>query len=134
MSSSSQNINVQEEFSQRLTVHKNLCQDVLVTTEDKVRLCLLKHKERLNMRNEWMVPLGIFLTLIAALCAADFKVFILKAEVWEAIFLLSAVISFVWFVISVIRAWKCRGENDIEVIITTLKAQQLVEDQISKKN
>ncbi len=115
-------IDVQREFSKRLTVHKSLDQEVVVTTVDKVRLCLLGNQDCLRAQRQWLTPLSLLITLLAALLATDFKDFGLTAAVWEALFILAALASFVWLVIAGFRAWKNRAAGGIEQIIAELKA------------
>ena len=72
----------------------NLGQNVIVTTEDKIRLCLTKHLQRIEQKNSWAVPLGILLTILIIFPTTTFKDFIVSAEVWQAIFIISGIISF----------------------------------------
>lgn len=115
-------INVQEEFSKKLTVHTSLDQEVIVTTADKVRLCLIAHRDRMTARREWLLPLGILTTLITALIAATFRNFILDAEVWEAVFVIAALVSGIWLIYTVIKAIKYWKKADVENIVERLKA------------
>lgn len=128
MNPTSGTINVQKEISAAVTVHKNLGQEVMVTTEDKVRLCLIEHRQSLRAKNKWTVPLGIFATLVVALCAADFRQFIVSADVWKALFILSTVVTFIWLARSGYHAYVHRKGGDIDEIVLALKAQQLSQD------
>lgn len=120
-------IDVEREFSRRLTVHKSLDQEVVVTTVDKVRLCLLENQECLKTRREWVTPLSLFLTLLASLFATEFKDFGLAAPVWEAIFVLGAAASAVWFLIGAVSAWRNRTAGGVEQIVEELKAHTVVD-------
>ena len=44
----------QDDLNSEVIIHKNLTQDVLVTTEDKMKLTLIEYREILASRNEWL--------------------------------------------------------------------------------
>jgi len=117
-------IEIGKEFSEKLTVHKNLEQEVVVTTVDKVRLCLIKNQNLLSAKKEWFTPLGLFLALLTTLVAADFRDFILKQDTWTALYIIGMIISFCWLCCSGCRAWKNRAKSSIDGIVEELKTQQ----------
>lgn len=121
MNASSGKIDIQQEMSDQLTVHKSLDQEIIVTTADKIRLCLIENKECLRTKNEWILPLTLLITIVATLLATDFKEFLLSAAVWEAIFILGSIICVIWLLKSGRTAWKNRKLGGIEEIVTTLK-------------
>jgi hypothetical protein len=107
-----------------LTFHANLAQELIVTTKDKIELCLLHHQEELQIQREWTTPFGILVAVLMTLLTADFKDGLgLKKEVWQAIFLMAAATSGVWFVYAVARAVRVwwRGTGSIDSIISELK-------------
>jgi hypothetical protein len=116
-------IEFEKEFSEKLTVHKNLGQEIVVTTVDKVRLCLMMNRDSLTAQKEWLTPLGIFLALLTTLVAADFREFIFKPNVWTAIYVIGSLISLVWLCTSGYKAWKNRSKGSIDAIVEELKAQ-----------
>lgn len=116
-------IEFEKEFSDKLTIHKNLGQEVVVTTVDKVRLCLLENRDSLISQKEWRTPLGIFLALLTTLVAADFREFIFKPDVWTAIYVIGSLISFCWLCCSGYKAWENRDKGSIDSIVNNLKAQ-----------
>jgi hypothetical protein len=116
-------IEIQKEFSEKLVIHKNLGQEVIVTTVDKVRLCLIKNKELISAKKEWLTPLAIFLTLLTTLVAADFREFIFKSEVWYAIYLIGAVLSLAWLVCSSYNAIINWRKGSIDSIVEEFKAK-----------
>lgn len=122
MSTQDSQINLQEDFSQKLTVHKSLDQEVIVTTVEKVRLCLLNHKDRLTAKREWNLPASLLVTIITALVAADSSNVLLDAAVWQSLFILAVTASFVWLMFLLSKAWRCRKGGDIEEIVENLKA------------
>jgi hypothetical protein len=52
------------ELGEGSTVSKNVSQEVIVTTRDRVELCLIRHQKNLRSRQDWIVPLGILLTIL----------------------------------------------------------------------
>lgn len=117
-------INVQDEFSEKLTVHKNLGQDVIVTTVDKVRLCLLKNRDSISKKNEWLTPFSLFLSFATTLVAAEFRKFIFEAAVWQALFIFAAGACLIWILLASKAAWQNRKAGDVEGIVRELMAQQ----------
>jgi hypothetical protein len=101
------------------SVNFNVSQDLIVTTEDKVSLCLKEHLEYVEKKRAWVTPLGIFLTIIATLVTTTFKDVGLSADTWQAIFIIIGVLSFGWFISA---AYKSRKARTIEDIIKKLKA------------
>jgi len=79
-------------------VHFNLGQEIVITTEDKIRLCLTRHLSRIEKANAWVTPLGVLLTILVVFPTTSFQPFIFSADVWQAIFIISALLSFVWLV------------------------------------
>jgi hypothetical protein len=122
-------IDFKKEMAEKLTVHTNLGQEVVVTTVDKLRLCLIQNRDYLTIKREWLTPLGIFLTLLTTLVAADFRQFIFKADVWVAIYVIGALTSFVWFGSSAYKAWDNRGRGSIDDIVEELKPKDMESDQ-----
>lgn len=130
MNSPEQKIDVRDEFSKTLTVHKSLHQEVILTTADKVRLCLIDHKDRLAAKREWTLPFGVLITALAAILTAEFQKFILDGPVWKAIFVLVTIGSAIWFIVAAKKAWNSRNAGDVEGIVQELKAHSVDRSEI----
>ena len=117
------NIEFEREFSERLTVHKNLGQEVVVTTVDKVKLCLIENRESLAAQKEWLMPLSLVIAFGTTLVAAQFRNVGLKAEVWEAVYLIATLLSFIWLCHSGWKAWRTRKSGGIDHVVDRLKAE-----------
>jgi hypothetical protein len=118
-------IDIERALSERLTVHQNLAQEILIVPVDRIRLCLLAHRDWLASRREWAIPLGIFVTVLTAWLVTDFRDRLLSAAVWEALFLLIGGVAFLWFAIAGIRAiaMSLKGTaGGVDGIIAELKA------------
>lgn len=93
-------------------------ENVIITTEDKVHLCLVDHLKYMERKKGWYTPLGILLPLIAALITANFKDIGLNSSVWQAIFIISIALSGIWLIISFSQSLH---SEKIEDIIAQLK-------------
>ncbi len=95
-------------------VHLNTSQEVIITTEDKVQLCLTNHLKRMEKKRDWIAPLGIFLTIVITFFTTSFKsVGSFSVDTVKALFVISGVLSFAWLFKSVITAWKSEKIEDI---------------------
>jgi hypothetical protein len=112
------NIGSHESLVSVSEVHLNVSQEVIITTEDKVQLCLSKHLKRMEKKKGWIAPFGVLLTIIVTLVSSTFKDMGLDAATWKAIFIITGIISFVWLVYSVDAAMK---SEKVEDIISELK-------------
>ena len=111
-----------QRFRQTNTIHWNLEQVVIVTTEDKLRLCLQNAIDRLDAKWKWWTPLATLLTLVLALTTTEFKdQFTIPAATWQAIFLILTGASLIWAVVAIWRA--IRVKISIESIVSEIKQQ-----------
>jgi len=101
-------------------VHLNLDQDVIITTEDKIRIHLSGHINKIEKKKAWIAPLGIFLTIIIALLSAEFKSpgFLFPPDTWRAIFIISFFLSGCWLAYTLKDA---RESESIDDLIKRLK-------------
>ena len=91
----------------------NVSQEYITTTSDKIRICLHEHMEHLGKRRAWTTPLGILLTILVTLSTTTFKDALLPAQTWQSVFILSAIISSIWLVITIRQIPKAENEEDI---------------------
>ena len=110
---------IQRKFNQTSKIHWNLESVFIITTEDKLRLCLHKNIDRLDVKRKWATPSALLVSLLLALTTADFKDLFISSEAWLAIFLSAAVVSFFWTIKAI---WKTIGvEVSVESIISEIK-------------
>lgn len=112
------------EIVQNTTLHLNLSQDAIVITEDKVRLCLIEHLGRMEAKKDWIAPAGVLLTLLITFATTTFQDFGLKAATWQAIFVISAVLSLAWLIWAAKAAWSAPGVEDVVAIMKRAGASQ----------
>lgn len=79
-------------------VHLNISQSLVITTEDKLLLCLQAHIEEVERSQDWIAPFTLLLSLLLAFITTDFKDFVLPKETWNAVFLIILMSSLVWLV------------------------------------
>ena len=103
----------------------NVKSDLIEITEDKLENILLKHLQRLGLRKSWITPLSLLVTIILANLSATFgDKFGIKGTVWEAFFLLIAIVSGIWLVVSIMRmitSWKKSSLTNLIAIIKNAK-------------
>lgn len=100
-----------------LTVHQNVRQELVVTTVDKLKICLMENREQLTAGREWMGMVGLTLSLVATLIAATFKDKWLPAATWEALYLLCSIAAAAYSSVLIIRAVRSAISGGIDELI-----------------
>jgi Flp pilus assembly protein TadB len=109
-------------------VNWNIAQEVIITTEDKVRICLLENLKRIERKSGWMAPLGILIAIFTTLTTTTFNNVLLDSSTWRAIFLLVGGASLIWLIISVVQALCSKKVDD--VVIELKKGSKKILDDI----
>ena len=99
-------------------VHLNVDQEVIITTEDKIRLCLSDYMKKMEKKRSWITPFAIFITIIITFSTSTFKDIGLDASTWKAIFIIVGIISFGWLILSVREV---KQSVKLEDIVSELK-------------
>jgi hypothetical protein len=120
--SSPPQIELGRELAEQLTIHKNIGQEIVVTTVDKVRICLMETRDSLAAKDDWAAPLALLVSLITTLIAADFKNAGLQAATWQAIYVIGVVLSALWLIRTGRRSYQYRGTGSIDSIVGRLKS------------
>jgi hypothetical protein len=94
-------------------VYVNVAQQLIVTTEDKVRLCLNERMQNIEKRGEWTTPAGILLTLLVTFPTTVFREFLLSKETWEAVFIVAAFLALGWLLRCFRRRPKAQSVDDV---------------------
>ena len=108
------------DWKQVSQVHLNVSQDLIVITEDKLRIHLTRSRDVAEKRKTWITPLGIFLALLLPLGTANFKDFILKGSTWEAMVLIGVIASVIWLIYE-LRT--CQKSETIDQLIERIKKE-----------
>ncbi len=104
-------------------VSLNVSQSVVVTTEDKLRLCLQAYLSEAEKGKEWIAPLSLLIALLLALVSADFHDALLPAATWHAIFVISAALSLLWLLLALRRAFRTQS---IDALIEEIQANESI--------
>lgn len=113
------------ELSKNLTIHKNVKQEIIITTADKIKLVLINTREILSSQRDWWTPAGLLISFIATLCTADFKnTFGLEKNVWHAIFIILTISTSIWLLISLRKLYKNWGQDDLDKIIGCIQLKE----------
>jgi hypothetical protein len=108
-------------------VDTNVTQEIIVTTADKARLCLIRALDRMERRRAWIAPAGILATLIVVFPTTTFQEFLgLPKEFWKAVFSVAAVCTSVWLIFCLTRI---RRSLTIEQIVDSLRTDSLARPQ-----
>ncbi len=128
MISDKTHVNIPRELEEGAVIHTNLTQAIIITTDDKVRLCLSRHFYLLQGKTQWATPAGILITLFATLGTADFKPTLGRpAAFWEAFFSLGALAAAAWLCISLARSIRCWKRGSLDGLVAMLKAEDVRE-------
>ncbi|QCI14030.1 hypothetical protein E6B08_22970 [Pseudomonas putida] len=74
-------------------ISQNTDTHIIGITEDKLHRILGEYQQSVIKSRDWMAPLGILLSLVAALCTSNFNDFIVPAYYWKIVFISAALIS-----------------------------------------
>jgi hypothetical protein len=103
-------------------IRSNVKSDLIEITSDKLENILLKHLERMGLKRSWITPCTLLVTAILAVTTASFsKRFGIEGSVWQAFFVLIALIALVWLIVVIIRIIYCWNKCSIEYLIDLVK-------------
>lgn len=104
------------------SIHENLSQVVISTTEDKLKIILYDYEKTLENKKPWIAVLSVFLTLVVTLVTSEPNDFLLPKETWRIVFGGAAVATFFWLVSSARRAFMAwRSPISVDDIVRRLK-------------
>lgn len=80
------------------TLTRNLTQNIIEVTEDRLRLVLTNNKELTEASSRWHTPLGILIAIVTTLVVSDFTEPSLgvPATTWQAVYIIAGVLAFAW--------------------------------------
>jgi anaerobic C4-dicarboxylate transporter len=111
-----------EELSKNLTIHKNVKQEIIISTADKIKLVLISTKQVLTSQRDWWTPFGLLISFITTLLTSEFKETIgLSKDFWQAIFVLLSIFSFIWLIKTLIKLIKNWDKDNVDTIIEQIK-------------
>jgi anaerobic C4-dicarboxylate transporter len=118
-------IQLSGEISKGLTIHKNIKQEIIVTTIDKVKILLMERQDTLLAKNEWIAPAGMLITLIATLLTTDFKEkFGYSKDFWNALFIMVIIFCIIWLIKALIKLTITWKKGNLKEIIEQLTLKE----------
>ncbi|EGQ8033799.1 hypothetical protein G5Y08_000010 [Vibrio parahaemolyticus] len=103
-------------------VHRNVDQEVIQITEDKLENILIKYAKNLGLKDSWLGPLSILITVIITLSTATFNAALgIEAAVWKALFVFVGIVSVFWLCKSLVSIFRKRKESSIRFLISKIK-------------
>lgn len=119
----------QEDLKSDVIIHKNLTQDVLLTTEDKMKLTLIEYREILASRSEWVGAGVLALSFMSTLLFSQFKTIgPITTPTWQALWIIFFLASFARFVMVVVKMYVNRKKASINYVIRKIKQSGSQED------
>src|SRR5687767_5931342 len=110
-------LDVSAAMTDGLVVRHNVRQEVILTTVDKLELCLIKERDSISSSREWIGAGAFTVSLFTTLVAADFKDAWLKAPVWQAIYVMATGAGLIWTLLLGWKAYKVRGSGGINGLV-----------------
>lgn len=104
-----------------VAIHSNLDQSIIQITEDKLVIFLKEYVENVECRDKWIAPLGIALTVVVTLVTAEFRAFVVSADTWRAIFIMSGILALAWLVYAV---WSMNKAMKIDDVMQKIKNEK----------
>lgn len=112
------NINISQELSSQLIVHKNLNPKVVIVDMAKLKNMLRDYRDAVKGSHDWISILALVLSLLLTNITSTFNDFWgLSAEVWKAIFVICLAGSIIWLIVVIIRLISNHKERQIEHLI-----------------
>ena len=62
---------ITDELALGSSVHKNVAQQFIVTTEDKITICLTRHQQAVLASRDWVGVLGVVISIFATLLVTE---------------------------------------------------------------
>lgn len=113
-------INLQNDIGEKLVVHKNIEQEIIIINIDRMKWTLKDHIDGIKSQDNWKEALAIFIALFLAVLTSTFHDFMwLEAAVWKAIFIICTIASFLYLLKRVYYAAKI--PTNIDDLIDKLK-------------
>lgn len=94
-------------------VKSSLGEIIIVSTEDKISLSLIRHLRRIGEKRSWITPASLLLTVVITFLTTEFKNRVFDRETWQAVFLIAGAIFFGWFIRVLPWAFKSATESDV---------------------
>lgn len=103
-------------------VRSNIKSDIIVITDDKLKVILQEYLDLVKNGKDLMGPLSLVITTFLACATANFTdTFGIPIAIWDALFKLALIASGVWLLWQVTIFVKNRKKNSIDFLINEIK-------------
>ncbi len=114
-----------DELSKNVTIHKNVNQEIIITTADKIKLVLINTREVLTAQRQWWTPAGLLISFIATLCTAEFKdVLGMSKDYWQALFSFLSIGALIWLIVTLRKLYINRKGAKLDQIVEQIKLKE----------
>ncbi len=113
-----------KDISPEAIINQNYTSDIIVISEDKVEIILLKHLEIIKGYHSWSTPAALVISLGITFLTAEFNKSFLTVppNVWAIIFTCILIISIYWLIRDGIKAMKNSKKRSTNYLINEMKA------------
>jgi len=112
-------IDLLREGLKQSAVHVNLGQEMMVLTEDRLRLELNELSDSAKHRQSWHAPAGVLMTEVAAFVTSSFHDTIgISGQQWQAFFRALIIATVIWLLVALVRG---RRSSSADSLIERLK-------------
>lgn len=109
-------------------VSQNTDTHLINITEDKLRLIIISHHQKILKSRNWMAPLGVLISLVATLLTADFKDFLfVDGTSWRYIFSCCAAVSG-WLTLKTLIARFSSKAMTVKDVVDTVANRKSLDD------
>ena len=119
----------QEDLKSDVIIHKNLTQDVLLTTEDKMKLTLIEYREILASRSEWVGAGTLAFSFLSTLLLSSFKTVVpISGTTLQAVYIIFFLAATARFIQVLVKLYMNRKKASINYVIRKIKQSNSQED------
>jgi len=112
----------EEDLQGDIIIHKNLTQNLLVTTEDKMKLALIEYRDMLASRGEWVGAGMLVFSFMSPLLLANFKdIGPFTAEILQSVYFVFCALAFYRFINILIKVTQNRHKTNLDFLINKIK-------------
>jgi hypothetical protein len=119
---------VHQELINKSSVHLNVGEGFIVTTEDKIHLCLIKYMTSVERKSSWIAPAGLLASIVLTILTSNFKDWLFSHYVWQAIFIITGALCLIWLIREVYKSGKAMSVEEVIDEIKKSSERKMQED------